>query len=147
MQGDSGLRKTGLKTTVPRLKILTALENSPVRHLSAEDVYRQLLDANEEVGLATVYRVLTQFEQAGLVVRHNFDGGRSVYELNDEGPHEHLICTGCGAVVEFEDPELSKRLRAVAEKSGFALERHALYLYGSCQRGDCPNAGGAAPGA
>ena len=83
MQGDSGLRKTGLKTTVPRLKILTALENSPVRHLSAEDVYRQLLDANEEVGLATVYRVLTQFEQAGLVVRHNFDGGRSVYELND----------------------------------------------------------------
>ena len=147
MQGDSGLRKTGLKTTVPRLKILTALENSPVRHLSAEDVYRQLLDANEEVGLATVYRVLTQFEQAGLVVRHNFDGGRSVYELNDESPHEHLICLGCGAVVEFEDPELIARLRKVAEQSGFALQRHALYLYGSCQRGDCPNAGGAAPGA
>ncbi len=132
MSSDDGLRKAGLKSTVPRLKILAVLENSDVRHMSAEDLYRRLLDANEDIGLATVYRVLTQFEQAGLVVRHNFDAGRAVYELNDESPHEHLICTECNAVIEFEDPELTEHLRDVTRQEQFDLQSHSLYLYGVC---------------
>ena len=132
MSSDDGLRKAGLKSTVPRLKILTVLEHSDVRHMSAEDLYRRLLDANEDIGLATVYRVLTQFEQAGLVVRHNFDAGRAVYELNDESPHEHLICTECNAVIEFEDQELVEHLRDVTRQEQFDLQSHSLYLYGVC---------------
>ena len=135
MSSDDGLRKAGLKSTVPRLKILAVLENSDVRHMSAEDLYRRLLDANEDIGLATVYRVLTQFEQAGLVVRHNFDAGRAVYELNDESPHEHLICTECNAVIEFEDQELVEHLRDVTRQEHFDLQSHSLYLYGVCS--DC----------
>ncbi len=132
MSSDDGLRKAGLKSTVPRLKILAVLEHSDVRHMSAEDLYRKLLDANEDIGLATVYRVLTQFEQAGLVVRHNFDAGRAVYELNDESPHEHLICTECNAVIEFEDQELVEHLRDVTRQEQFDLQSHSLYLYGVC---------------
>ena len=132
MSSDDGLRKAGLKSTVPRLKILAVLESSDVRHMSAEDLYRKLLDANEDIGLATVYRVLTQFEQAGLVVRHNFDAGRAVYELNDESPHEHLICTECKAVIEFEDQELVEHLREVTRQERFDLQSHSLYLYGVC---------------
>ncbi len=132
MSSDDGLRKAGLKSTVPRLKILAVLEHSDVRHMSAEDLYRKLLDGNEDIGLATVYRVLTQFEQAGLVVRHNFDAGRAVYELNDESPHEHLICTECNAVIEFEDQELVEHLRDVTRQEQFDLQSHSLYLYGVC---------------
>ncbi len=132
MQRDDELRKAGLKTTVPRLKILSVLESSDVRHMSAEDVYRRLLEHHEEVGLATVYRVLTQFEQAGVVIRHNFDAGRAVYELNDETPHEHLICTECGTVVEFEDQQLLQRLGDIAVRERFDLQSHSLYLYGCC---------------
>lgn len=139
MQRDDELRKAGLKTTVPRLKILSVLESSDVRHMSAEDVYRRLLEHHEEVGLATVYRVLTQFEQAGVVIRHNFDAGRAVYELNDETPHEHLICTECGAVVEFEDQQLLKRLKNIAEREQFDLQSHSLYLYGRCTATNCRN--------
>lgn len=140
MSSDDGLRKAGLKSTVPRLKILAVLENSDVRHVSAEDLYRKLLDANEDIGLATVYRVLTQFEQAGLVVRHNFDAGRAVYELNDESPHEHLICTECNAVIEFEYPELVEHLQEIIQQQHFELQSHSLYLYGVCKSKDfCRN--------
>ena len=139
MSSDDGLRKAGLKSTVPRLKILSVLENSDVRHVSAEDLYRKLLEANEDIGLATVYRVMTQFEQAGLVVRHNFDAGRAVYELNDESPHEHLICTECNAVIEFEDQELIEHLRDVARQKHFDLQSYSLYLYGTCSNSSCPN--------
>lgn len=139
MSNDDGLRKAGLKSTVPRLKILAVLENSDVRHVSAEDLYRKLLDANEDIGLATVYRVLTQFEQAGLVVRHNFDAGRAVYELNDESPHEHLICTECNAIIEFEDPELVKHLREIIRQKNFDLQSYSLYLYGVCSDSNCQN--------
>ena len=135
MSSDDGLRKAGLKSTVPRLKILSVLENSDVRHVSAEDLYRRLMDAHEDIGLATVYRVLTQFEQAGLVVRHNFDAGRAVYELNDESPHEHLICTECKGVIEFEDQELIEHLRDVTQQKHFNMQSHSLYLYGVCS--DC----------
>lgn len=130
--GSTDLRGRGLRSTVPRLKILSVLENSSVRHMSAEDVYRKLLDSNEEVGIATVYRVLTQFEQAGIVIRHHFESGRAVYELNDETQHEHLICVNCDQVVEFKDTSLVDKLEKIARSSGFRLERHALYLYGVC---------------
>ena len=132
MSNDDGLRKAGLKSTVPRLRILGVLEHSDVRHMSAEDLYRKLLETGEDVGIATVYRVLTQFEQAGLVVRHNFDAGRAVYELNDESPHEHLICSRCNNVIEFTDPGLAERMADVARQNGFDLQSHSLYLYGIC---------------
>ena len=130
---DTHLRGRGLRSTVPRLKILSVLENSEVRHMSAEDVYRKLLDAREEVGIATVYRVLTQFEQAGLVIRHHFESGRAVYELNDEAQHEHLICSRCEQVIEFKDAALVRRLGKIARDAGFELQHHALYLYGVCE--------------
>jgi len=127
------LKKAGLKTTVPRLKILGILEESSVRHMTAEDVYKELLEAGEDIGLATVYRVLTQFENAGLVIRHNFEGGRSVFELDDEGHHDHLVCMECGRVFEFYDKTIEDRQRKVAEKAGFVLQDHALHMYGVCQ--------------
>lgn len=127
------LKKAGLKTTLPRLKILQILEQGKVRHMSAEDVYKKLLDMDEEIGLATVYRVLTQFESAGLVIRHNFEGGRSVFELNDEGHHDHLVCVECGEVFEFYDKAIEDRQRRVAEEAGFMLDNHALYMYGVCE--------------
>ena len=131
-KAGTDLRGRGLRSTVPRLKILAVLENSKVRHMSAEDVYRKLLDAKEEVGIATVYRVLTQFEQAGLVIRHHFESGRAVYELNDEAQHEHLICSDCDRVAEFKDARLVRRLEEIAKDAGFSMQHHALYLYGLC---------------
>ena len=133
MPSRNELKKAGLKTTVPRLKILGILENSSVRHMTAEDVYKELLDAGEDIGLATVYRVLTQFESAGLVIRHNFEGGRSVFELDDEGHHDHLVCVECGRVFEFYDKTIEERQRKVAEQAGFVLEDHSLHMYGVCQ--------------
>lgn len=133
MPSRSELKKAGLKTTVPRLKILGILEESSVRHMTAEDVYKELLDAGEDIGLATVYRVLTQFETAGLVIRHNFEGGRSVFELDDEGHHDHIVCVECGRVFEFYDKTIEDRQRKVAENGGFVLQDHSLHMYGVCQ--------------
>ncbi len=133
MTGSVDLKKAGLKTTLPRLKILNLLEQSSVRHLSAEDIYKKLLEEGEEVGLATVYRVLTQFESARLVIRHNFEGGSSVFELNDEGHHDHIVCVECGKVFEFTDDTIEKRQYQAAEKMGFALKDHSLYIYGVCK--------------
>ena len=131
------LKDAGLKITLPRVKILKALENSAVRHVSAEDVYRLLLDNDEEIGLATVYRVLTQFEEAGLVTRHHFEGGHSVFELSPEAHHDHIVCVKCGRVEEFADREIEQRQDAIAESMGFELTDHQLNMYGLCP--DCRN--------
>ncbi|GJL82907.1 MAG: ferric uptake regulation protein [marine bacterium B5-7] len=133
MPNQSDLKKAGLKTTQPRLKILKILENADVRHLAAEDVYKILLETGEEIGLATVYRVLTQFESAGLVIRHNFEGGRSVFELNDEDHHDHMVCLECGRVFEFFDKTIEERQKEVAHQAGFAIDDHSLYMYGVCR--------------
>jgi Fur family ferric uptake transcriptional regulator len=141
--GDSAvdLRKAGLKATLPRVKILQILESAEHPHLTAEEVYQRLRAAGEEVGLATVYRVLTQFQAAGLVIRHNFEGDRSVFEINQGGHHDHMVCLECGEVFEFFDPAIESRQRNVAEKAGFVIEDHSLYLYGVCEgmkkRGKC----------
>ena len=129
------LKNAGLKITLPRLKILELLESSTVHHLSAEDVYKILLTNGEEIGLATVYRVLTQFEAAGLVVRHHFEGGHSVFELSSDSHHDHIVCVKCGHVEEFHDEEIESRQRSVAEKLGFELTDHNLNMYGLCR--DC----------
>ena len=129
------LKEIGLKATYPRIRILQIFESSEVRHLSAEDIHEQLKNDELELGLATIYRVLTQFEQAGLLSRHFFEGGRAVFELNKGDHHDHLICTQCGKVVEFYDPQIEKLQNKVAEKYGFALESHAHYLYATCE--DC----------
>jgi Fur family ferric uptake transcriptional regulator len=133
MSDSTDLKKAGLKATLPRLKILSILEAAQVRHMTAEDVYKSLLEAGEEVGLATVYRVLTQFETAGLVIRHNFEGGRSVFEMNQGHHHDHMVCVECGKVFEFYDPAIEERQRLVAGKAGFVMEEHSLYIYGMCQ--------------
>ncbi len=126
---NQDLRKAGLKVTLPRMKILQQLESSDERHLSAEDIYKSLLDAGEDVGLATVYRVLTQFEQAGIVLRHNFEGGSAVFELADEEHHDHMVCTETGEVVEFVDDEIEKRQHRIAEEHGYEIVDHSLVLY------------------
>jgi Fur family ferric uptake transcriptional regulator len=131
------LRKAGLKVTLPRLKILEILEENQQRHMSAEDVYKHLLDAEADIGLATVYRVLTQFEAAGLVRRHNFEGGSAVFELDDGGHHDHIICQQCGRVEEFYDPTIEARQEAAARAHGFTVSDHALVIYGRCQRENC----------
>ena len=123
------LRKAGLKVTLPRVKILQLLENANEQHLSAEDVYKMLLDAGEDVGLATVYRVLTQFESAGLVIRHNFDGGHSVFELDRGDHHDHMVCTDTGKVIEFHNDEIEKLQQQIAEEHGYELTGHSLVLY------------------
>lgn len=132
MTDSADLKKAGLKATLPRLKILSILEESNVRHMTAEDVYKALIGMGEEVGLATVYRVLTQFEGAGLVIRHNFEGGRSVYEINQGGHHDHMVCLECGKVFEFYDTAIEERQRRIAEKADFVVEDHSLYMYGVC---------------
>lgn len=129
MQQRQELRKAGLKITLPRLKILEILESAEQRHLSAEDIYRQLLDSGEEIGLATVYRVLTQFESAGLVTRHNFEGGHSVFELDDGEHHDHMVCVDTGEVVEFFSEEIERIQHEIAEQYGFELIDHNLVLY------------------
>ncbi len=131
------IRKAGLKVTLPRVKILQLLEDSQKRHVSAEDVYRMLLDSDAEIGLATVYRVLTQFESAGLVCRHHFEGGQSVFELNRGGHHDHLVCIKCGKVTEFMDHVIEERQRAIAEEHGFSIEDHSLVIYGICNSPEC----------
>ncbi|MCH8542654.1 MAG: ferric iron uptake transcriptional regulator [Alcanivorax sp.] len=129
MLDNHDLRKAGLKVTLPRVKILQQLEASEERHMSAEDIYKALMEAGEDVGLATVYRVLTQFEQAGIVMRHNFEGGSAVFELADEGHHDHMVCLETGQVVEFLDPEIEKRQKLIADEHGFELMDHSLVLY------------------
>lgn len=129
------IKDAGLKITLPRVKILQILESSNVHHMSAEDVYKALLTNGEEIGLATVYRVLTQFEDAGLVVRHNFEGGHSIFEVASEEHHDHIVCVKCGRVDEFHDDEIENRQRAVASSLGFELTDHNLNLYGLCP--DC----------
>jgi Fur family ferric uptake transcriptional regulator len=133
------LKTTGLKATAPRLKILNLFEHSEVRHLSAEDVYRLLLNEGLDVGLATVYRVLTQFEQAGLLTRHPFESGKAVFELNHGHHHDHLVCINCGRVEEFLDPEIEKRQTQIAAERGFTIREHALYLYAECVKPNCPH--------
>ncbi len=133
------LRNAGLKVTLPRLKILEMLEHSDTRHMSAEEIYRQLMDTGEDIGLATVYRVLTQFEAAGLVTRHHFEGGHAVFELERGHHHDHMVCIKCGHVDEFEDDTIEKRQREKAESLGYRLIEHSLIMYGECLRKNCPN--------
>jgi Fur family ferric uptake transcriptional regulator len=129
MQQRQELRKAGLKVTLPRLKILEILEGAEQRHLSAEDIYKDLLQAGEDIGLATVYRVLTQFEAAGLVTRHNFEGGHSVFELDDGEHHDHMVCVETGDVIEFVSEEIERLQHAIAEEYGYELLDHSLVLY------------------
>jgi len=129
---NPNLKKAGLKVTLPRVKILEILENAQTRHLSAEDIYKILIEAGEDVGLATVYRVLTQFEEAKLVVRHNFSEGHSVFELDSGAHHDHLVCVRCGRVEEFIDNVIEKRQKQVAEHAGFSITEHSLNIYGIC---------------
>ncbi len=136
---STDLKQAGLKTTLPRLRVLSILENSKIRHLSAEDVYKELLDEDDPIGLATVYRVLTQFESAELVIRHNFEGERSVFELNDEDHHDHMICAKCGSVTEFLDKRIEALQEKVAEEHGFSIQDHSLTLYGICKRCEADN--------
>ena len=133
MTDSTDLKKAGLKATLPRLKILDILEHTKMRHMTAEDVYKTMLATGEEIGLATVYRVLTQFEQAGLVIRHNFEGGRAVFEINEGHHHDHIVCIECDKVFEFHDPQIEERQRKVAEKAGFVMDEHSLYIYGVCE--------------
>ncbi len=123
------LRKAGLKVTHPRMRILEILERTGTKHMTAEEVYRSLLDAGDEIGLATVYRVLNQFEAAGLVMRHNFEGGQAVYELDSDGHHDHMVCIDTGKVVEFHNEEIERLQREIAETHGYTLEDHSLVLY------------------
>lgn len=129
MQQRQELRKAGLKVTLPRLKILEIFEKSAQRHMSAEDMYKELLDSGEDIGLATVYRVLTQFEAAGLVTRHNFEGGHSVFELDDGEHHDHMVCVDTGEVIEFSNDEIEKLQHEMAEAHGYDLIDHNLVLY------------------
>ena len=126
------LKATGLKATLPRLKILEIFQKNPVRHLSAEDIYRLLLSENLEIGLATVYRVLTQFEQAGILSRNYFETGKAVVELNEGSHHDHLVCIDCGRVEEFQDDEIEKRQHEIADRHGFEIVDHTLAIYGRC---------------
>lgn len=137
MSNSSELKTIGLKATLPRLKILEIFQRSQQRHMSAEDVYRNLLTEHVDIGLATVYRVLTQFEQAGLLARNHFDNGKAVFELNEGSHHDHLVCVNCGRVEEFYDPEIEKRQQSIAMQHGFTLHDHALSLYGTCSRPEC----------
>src|SRR5689334_20430292 len=132
------LKEAGLKATAPRLKIINLFETSRVRHLSAEDVYKQLLAEGLDIGLATVYRVLTQFEQAGILARHHFESGKAVFELNEGHHHDHLVCMHCGRVEEFYDSEIEKRQNKIARERGFEIKEHALYLYAECVKPRCP---------
>jgi Fur family ferric uptake transcriptional regulator len=129
MEQRQELRKAGLKVTLPRLKILEILETADPRHLSAEDIYKELLDADEDIGLATVYRVLTQFEAAGLITRHNFEGAHSVFELDEGEHHDHMVCVDTGDVIEFVSEEIERLQHEIAEKHGYELLDHSLVLY------------------
>lgn len=133
------LKNNGLKATLPRLKILDVFQRGVQRHMTAEDVFRHLLKENTDVGLATVYRVLTQFEQAGILNRNHFESGKAVYELNEGQHHDHMVCLDCGRVEEFYDPEIESRQQAVAAAKGFVIADHALSLYAHCTQNPCPH--------
>jgi len=134
MRDPKDLKNAGLKATLPRLKVLSLFENNKERHLSAEDIYKIMINSGEDVGLATVYRVLTQFEQAGLLIRHHFESGKAVFELNSGGHHDHVVCIKCGRVAEFYDEEIEKRQEAAADKLGFTMQDHSLTIYGLCKQ-------------
>ena len=139
MSNIDELKSSGLKATLPRIKILEVFQQTVQRHLTAEDVYKVLLAEGSDVGLATVYRVLMQFEQAGILSRNHFESGKSVFELNEGSHHDHLVCLDCGRVEEFFDAEIESRQRAVAQARGFELQEHALSLYAMCAKKDCPH--------
>jgi Fur family ferric uptake transcriptional regulator len=145
MEGKD-LRNAGLKVTLPRLKILEILEGEGVRHKSAEDIYKSLLGSNEDIGLATVYRVLTQFEAAGLVTRHHFEDGMAVFELNRGDHHDHIVCIDCGKVEEFVDAAIEERQKVIAAERGYEIHDQSMILYGHCRRPDCPSRAAAGPG-
>ena len=134
---NQDLRKAGLKVTLPRMKILEILESSTKAHLSAEDIYRRLMDSDEDIGLATVYRFLTQFESAGLVIRHHFEGGQGVFERDRGKHHDHLICIQCGKIIEFVNSEIEEKQHQIAEEAGFDITDHSLIIYGKCNKSDC----------
>jgi Fur family ferric uptake transcriptional regulator len=138
MTNIEDLKSTGLKATLPRLKILEVFQKGNQRHMTAEDVFRVLLEERTDIGLATVYRVLTQFEQAGILTRSHFESGKAVYELNEGTHHDHLVCLDCGRVEEFSDPEIEKRQNDVAKLKGFEIAEHALSLYAHCTKSPCP---------
>jgi Fur family ferric uptake transcriptional regulator len=139
MTKPPNLKSSGLKATLPRLKILEIFQNSTVRHLSAEDVYKILLNDNMDVGLATVYRVLTQFEQAEILHRNHFETGKAVFELNEGSHHDHLVCLDCGKVEEFYDADIEQRQHTIATERGFTIAEHSLAIYGNCTKNACPN--------
>jgi Fur family ferric uptake transcriptional regulator len=139
MNNINELKSTGLKATLPRLKILEIFQKGKQRHMTAEDVFRVLLEERSDIGLATVYRVLTQFEQAGLLNRSNFESGKAVYEINEGQHHDHLVCLDCGRVEEFYDAEIEKRQQAVAQAKGFEISDHSLAIYASCNTNPCPH--------
>lgn len=137
MSNADDLKSSGLKATLPRIKILDVFQHSSQRHMTAEDVFKALLTEGADIGLATVYRVLMQFEQAGILSRNHFESGKAVFELNEGKHHDHLVCIDCGRVEEFYDPEIEKRQNAVAHVRGFELQDHALSLYAVCTKKDC----------
>lgn len=132
------LKNIGLKATLPRLKILELFQSAESQHLTADEVYRKLIEEDKDIGLATVYRALTQFEQAGLLERHHFETGKAVFELNKGEHHDHLVCLKCGRVEEFCDAEIEQRQQRIASERGFTIKGHALYLYADCSRENCP---------
>ena len=137
MDEHDGLKKTGLKATLPRLKIMDIFEHSKQKHLSAEDIYKLMIASNEEIGLATIYRVLTQFEQVGLLIRHHFEGGKAVYELNEKSHHDHIVCLQCGHVTEFVNEEIENLQTKVAEEHGFKIIEHSLIIYADSIKKPC----------
>ncbi|AEA98804.1 ferric iron uptake transcriptional regulator [Alteromonas mediterranea] len=139
MDQNKELKKAGLKVTLPRLKILQILQEPENQHISAEDVYKILIEHGEEIGLATVYRVLNQFDDAGILNRHHFEGGKSVFEISHKDHHDHLVCLKCGKVIEFEDEIIEERQEMIAKKHKMKLTHHSLYLYGECTDGNCDN--------
>ena len=141
MTNAEELKHSGLKATLPRIKILEVFQRTERRHMTAEDVYKALLADGSDIGLATVYRVLMQFEQAGLLTRSNFESGKAVFELNEGQHHDHLVCLTCGRVEEFFDPEIEQRQRAIAAQRGFELQEHSLALYAACTKKHCPHRG------
>ncbi len=140
--GSKELKQAGLKVTLPRMKILNILQQQPSAHLTAEAIFQALGGSGEEIGLATVYRVLTQFEASGLVKRYHFESGQSVFEINQGGHHDHMLCLDCGRIEEFCDEEIERRQRIIAQRLGFELAEHSLVLYGRCNRPDCANRAG-----
>ncbi|MBV8500462.1 MAG: ferric iron uptake transcriptional regulator [Paucibacter sp.] len=141
MSRTDDIKNSGLKATLPRIKILEIFQKTAQRHMTAEDVYKALLVEGADIGLATVYRVLTQFEQAGLLSRNHFESGKAVFELNEGHHHDHLVCLSCGKVEEFFDPAIEERQHAIAAERGFQLQEHSLALYAACIKKDCPNRG------